>query len=110
MNVLKRSIGILLLLAFLSVKYTVLFSQVKEANRTDWSNSTEDPSKETKNNEEENKDKEEETKEAKSPFDELFCDDLRLLNIHLLSQTINAHYLQRSATAHLPSWHLPPEV
>ena len=103
MDVMKRSIGILLLLAFLSVKYTVLFSQTKVAVKTDWSQSTEDPSKE-------NKEKEEETKEAKSPFDELFCDDIDLVSIHFPSRIIDIPYKRSSTTAYLSSWYLPPEA
>lgn len=103
MQMLKRSIGILLLLAFLSVKYTVLFSQTKAATKTNWSQSTEDPSKE-------NKEKEEETKEPKSPFDELFYDESRDYLIDLPSRAIAIHYLPGSTTAYLSSWDLPPEA
>ena len=100
---LSRSIGILLLLAFLSVKYTVIFGQTKQLVKTHLSQSTEDPA-------EENKEKEEETKEAKSPFDELYCPGQPIIAFQVPSQIIDTNYLQVSTTAYLPSLYLPPEA
>lgn len=103
MNVMKRYIGVLLLLAFLSGKYTLLFGQTKESVQTHWSKSTEDPF-------EESKEKEEETKEAKSPFDELFYHESPSLSLSLPSKTVNTQYLQVEPSPYLSSWYLPPEA
>ena len=103
MNVMKRYIGVLLLLGFLSGKYTMLFGQTTESIKTHWSKSTEDPS-------EENKEKEEETKEAKSPFDELFYHENPLVRIYLPSRTVNTQYLLIDPSPYLSSTYLPPEA
>jgi hypothetical protein len=103
MHMLKRSIGVLLLLAFLSVKYTVIFGQTKQLVKTHWSQSAENPA-------EENKEKEEETKEPKSPFDELYCQEQPVIAFQMPSLIINTNYLQISTTAYLPSLYLPPEA
>ncbi|MEJ7560699.1 MAG: hypothetical protein WKF66_20480 [Pedobacter sp.] len=98
----KRSIGILLLLAFLSVKYTVIFSQSKGVVKAHWTGSTEDPANESK-------EKEDERKEAKSLFDEFYQESL-LIALEMPSQRLNTNYLLSSTTAYLPSLYLPPEV
>jgi hypothetical protein len=103
MDMMKRYIGVLLLLAFLSGKYTLLFGQTKESVQTHWSKSTEDPS-------EENKEKEEETKEPKSPFDELFYHDSPFLKVYFPSRTVNTQYLLIDPSPYLSSMYLPPEA
>lgn len=100
MQTLKRFVGILLLLAFLSVKCTILFSQTKEQVKTAWT-----PSEDQSEN---NSEKEEETKEVKSPFDELVY-DVDLIYVDLPSRTIHTHYLQGAVTHYLSSVYLPPE-
>jgi hypothetical protein len=102
MSVMKRYIGVLLLLAFLSGKYTLLFGQTKESVQTHWSKSTEDPS-------EENKEKEEETKEVKSPFDELFYYESPLFRVSLPSRMVITQYLLIDPSPYLSSLYLPPE-
>ena len=101
MQTLKRFLGILLLLAFLSVKYTILFSQTKEQVKTALTQS-EDKS-------ENNNEKEEKTKEVKSPFDELLYGDVEMIYVDLPSRTISTHYLQGAITHYLSSVYLPPE-
>lgn len=103
MNVMKRYIGVLLLLAFLSGKYTMLFGHTQESIKTHWSKSTEDPS-------DESKEKEEETKEAKSPVDELLYHESPSLNVNLPSRTVNTQYLLIDPSPYLSSWYLPPEA
>jgi hypothetical protein len=102
-HMLKRSIGVLLLLAFLSVKYAVIFGQIKQTVKAQSSQSPDDSS-------EESKEKEEETKEAHSTFDELYCQDQPQIVFQMPSRIINTYYFQISTTAHLPSLYLPPEV
>jgi hypothetical protein len=103
MSVSKRYIGVLILLAFLSGKYTMLFGQTKESVNTHWSKSTEDPS-------EESKEKEEENKEIKSPFDELFYHEILLSPIEFPSSEVNTRYLIIDTSPYLPALFLPPKV
>ena len=103
MGVLKRYIGVLILLAFLSGKYTMIFSQTKESVNTHWSKSAEDPS-------EESKEKEEENKEVKSPIDELFYDETLLSAIEFPSSEVNTRYLIIDTSPYLPALYLPPKA
>jgi hypothetical protein len=103
MDILKRSIGILMLLAFLSGKYTMLFNQTKESIKIHWSKSAEDPT-------EENKEKEEERKETSSYFDEYLSFNSLLMDVFQMSQKLNTHYLLSHSPPYLSSYYLPPEA